>query len=180
MSNKKLDITEDEFEAIINARIKHYMEKNLHDTHIGNRSILPSKVRKLPTCILTDDNGTYTNAATQGVDFTGGVIETDTDDMADLANDRININTTGIYNVGAYVETVYAATYLAGVYIYKNGAWVDVAQQGGTEGGYMRMTVTATMPLEKGDYIEARMYQNSGTTRTAGERRLWATMLYST
>lgn len=102
------------------------------------------------------------------LDFAGASISYDTNSMADLANDRIVIQTTGLYRLTAFVPFTNNSTGYRTVLIQRNGTeYLGNDYRMAVNGSSTLVTVTTEpLLLTATDYLQLRAIQTSGAAMT--------------
>ena len=121
------------------------------------------------------------NSATQNVSTSSNTTLTADSELYDLDSmhstvtntSRITATTAGKYRIGALVEWDSDATGRREVYLLVNGTTVHTLTIGNAVAG-MTQNGTKILTLSAGDYVEVRVWQNSGGTRTPTLRQFSA------
>lgn len=133
--------------------------------------------KRIPTSIVNPMVKAYSTAATSIPNTTLTVIpleveEYDTDGMHDTAanNSRITIKHAGTYLFVASISWASNATGLREILFRKNGVATYFGESilGAVSGSFTSATVSTTLVLNAGDYIELIGYQNSGGSLALG------------
>lgn len=121
------------------------------------------------------------NSTTQNVSTSSNTTLTADSELYDLDSmhstvtntSRITATTAGKYRIGALVEWDSDATGRREVYLLVNGSTVHTLTIGNAVAG-MTQNGTKILTLSAGDYVEVRVWQNSGGTRTPTLRQFSA------
>ena len=121
------------------------------------------------------------NSATQNVTNASNTVLTADSELYDLDSmhstvsntSRITATTAGKYRIGAVVEWDSGATGRCEVYLLVNGSTAHALSIAASVAG-LTQNGTTILTLAAGDYVEVRVWQNSGGTRTPTLRQFSA------